>query len=269
MRCIFLPVPYYSVMKLFAGVLFVFLLPGFKGKAPVVQAEWKIPQQTFNPFAELGMPKRKDTLTVEEFTITRLVTLGEYRRYLDAVKRDCTEIIYRSQLPDSTMCTPSAYSKYMEPGKYDAYPASGITWISAMNYCRWKAEQDQLPDSMEYRLPFLEDWLSAYRYLRTNNIPNDFSRNYSDWLLNVFDESSYDFYQNQPFSYSYADREGEPAVIRRKAFIGNSFHYQHEYPEKEYAYSFHGYAYIGFRMIKVKKTRVSPKLHRHMKKTKK
>jgi hypothetical protein len=268
MRRIFFAGSHYDGMKFFTMILFVVLLLGFKEKDPPLQAEWNIPQQTFNPWVETGL-RGMDTITVDAFVITKQITLGEYRQYLDAVKRDCTQTYYRTQLPDSTMCTPSAYKQYMEPGKYDAYPVSGVTWISATNYCRWKTKQDGLPDSMEYRLPFSEDWMAANRYLREQKIPNDFSRNYSDWLMNAYDESAYDFMQDLEFSYSYPDYPRDPPVLRRKEFIGNSFHYQHEHLMRDYGYSFRGYAYISFRMIRVKKTRTSAKLYRNLQKRKK
>jgi hypothetical protein len=244
-------------MKLFAAVLILCLFPGFHKKKPKKQSSWTIPTQLMNPWAEMGMT-RTDTLRVEEFVITKQITLGEYRQYLDALKKDSLDAFYRAQLPDSTMCTPAAYDAYLNSGKYDAFPVCGVTWLSALNYCEWKAEQDHLPDSMMYTLPYLEDWLAANRYLRAENLPNDFNRNYSDWLMDSFDESAYDFMEDLHFSYDYRDYPNDPPVLRRKRYVGNSFHHQHaalgDY-YSEYGYSFRGYSYISFRMIKVKATR--------------
>lgn len=242
-------------MKFLTGILFLFLLLGFKEKNPPVQATWSIPQQTFSPWADMEL-SLTDSLTVDEFVITKQVTLGEYRKYLEAVKRDSSEAYYESQLPDSTMCAPSAYKKYIRSHKYDGFPVCSVTWLSAMNYCRWKAKQDQLPDSMMYNLPNLEQWLAAYRYLNAQQTVHDLNRDYSDWLQDAFDESAYEFLQDMHLSYAYDEWPNDPPVMRRKRFIGNSFHHQHDRLGgfmSEYGYSFHGYAYIGFRMVKMHK----------------
>lgn len=268
---IFYETCHYKIMKRFAGVLIVFVLLGFAAKKPRKQTSWSIPAQQINPWQEMGM-QRIDTLAVEEFVITKQVTLGEYRKYLNALKEDSLYAFYRTQLPDSTMCTPAAYDTYLNSGKYDAFPVCGVTWLSALNYCKWKAEQDQLPDSMTYTLPHLDDWLAAYRYLRAENLPNDFNRNYSDWLMDAFDESVYDFMEDIHFSYEYREYPNDPPVLRRKRYIGNSFHHQHAVLGdyfSEYGYSFRGYSYISFRMMKVKTTRKPGTfLHRDKKKKK-
>lgn len=240
-------------MKVFAAALLVFLFFGFTKKNPPVQETWSIPQQAFSPWADMGLSPT-DSLTVKAFVMTRQVTLGEYRKYLEAIKRDSSDVYYRSQLPDSTMCTPAAYKKYLKSKRYDRFPVCGVTWLSAMNYCKWKAKQDQLPDSMQYNLPDVEQWLAAYRYLNAQNTAHDLNHNYSDWLRDAFDESAYDFSREMGLSYVYDERSDDPPVLRRKRIMGNSFHHQHDRLGgfmSEYGYSFRGYAYVGFRMVKI------------------
>ncbi|MCB0410268.1 MAG: hypothetical protein KDD29_08615, partial [Flavobacteriales bacterium] len=78
----------------------------------------------------------------------------------------------------------------------------------------------------------------------------------SDWLLNSFDESAYNFYTNLPeYDYTYFHKKGDPPSLKRKKVVGESYLYNipsDGYPSFRYGYSYIGYQQISFRIIKTK-----------------
>ena len=208
----------------------------------------------------LGVDSLHDTISVDSFEISSLVTFGQYKEYLASVKKDSSQKFYLSQFPDSSMCAPDAYVKYVNSPEYDDYPVSGISWDNAMNFCRWKTKHVNGEEiKMICRLPYAHEWLCALSYLSKMKMGNDLNKDYSDWTLDSYDESAYAFdltdgyNPHGKFGYIYFAKPDEPAVLKRKVAIGNSFHFcQHNFISS-YFYEFHGYAYIGFRYVTVKR----------------
>ncbi len=221
---------------------------------------FKIPARVFDIWKEMGVSEWHDTIAVDSFQVTELVTLGEYRKYLVAIKKDSSLKFYQSQFPDSSMCAPDAYVKYVNGSRYDDFPVSGISWDNALNFCKWKTVNANPKDSFSivYRLPEVSEWVAAYKFLNEKHVDNDFNGNYSDWTLSAKDDTYYDFTHakmNPSFSdydYSYWARPNENAVLKRKVSMGNSFLFSQPTLFDFYSwgyYEFHGYAHIGFRCI--------------------
>jgi hypothetical protein len=230
------------------------------------QQLYSIPQQTIQPAKILGPLQSQFgsyegnnlseslTLDVGDFQMSSLVTCQEYKEYLQVIKRDSSRRFYLSQLPDSTMCLPDVYSKYIAGNQYDEYPIMAISWDAAMNYCRWKTMENN-KDSIKYiyRIPSLFEWLAAYSYLNNTSVKNDLSKNYSDWLLNPIDGFIPD--KSYGGSYKYLSNKNEPNVLKRKMVIGDSYLYKlgtlYDYLTISY-FSFEGSRQVGFRYTKRK-----------------
>jgi hypothetical protein len=235
------------------------------------QQLYSIPKQTINPAKILGRPSnsfgafvnppKSINLEMDSFEISKLVTYGEYKEYLKVIKKDSSSKFYLSQLPDTLMCLPEVYKEYTTGNKYDDYPVMGVRWEATLNYCRWKTILSN-GDSIKYiyRLPCNSEWLDAYNYLNTSLSKNDFSQNYSDWLLNAFDEDEYDFTDNkstnhwESFDYIYIPMKDGPRVLKRKRVIGDSYLFKFQsladYIGGIYGHSDEGYRQVGFRYVK-------------------
>lgn len=193
---------------------------------------------------------------IPKFQISPFVTYAEYKNYLNEIKKDSSETYYQTQLPDSNISTDiKVYEAYLNSSKYDQYPVLGISWENAMNYCSWKNSLENISDTSygAYRLPNTSEWISAYTYLKIQNIPSDMNNKYSDWLLSSYSESAYlfpipNFYLDDTYSASKNDQP----VYHRKRFIGNSYLFDQEklLQANGYGYDYTGYRNVGFRIVK-------------------
>ncbi len=199
-------------MRHIYSLFLTYLFPLISYNYCTSQQLYSIPKQTIDPFKILGTPSQNEynlpwrkiiipksmKLDMDSFEMSKLVTYGEYKEYLNVIKKDSSVKFYLSQMPDTLMCLPDVYKEYTTGNKYDDYPVMGIRWEAAMNYCRWKTIQGK-KDSIEYiyRLPCKSEWLDAYNYMVNASIKSDMNQNYSDWLLNAFDEDEYDFTDNK------------------------------------------------------------------------
>jgi hypothetical protein len=219
----------------------------------------KIPAQSIDLHNLIGDDTNK-TYSISEFSISDFITYKEYKKYLNSIKKDSSESFYTSQFPDSNISTnKQVYQSYINENKYDTLPVIGISWENAMNYCKWKTLNENHGNSIDviYRLPNCSEWLSAYYYFKTNNIPNDMNQLFSDWLLNSKDESLPEiskFMEDYfPYDYIYLHLKEDSPSMKRKFVIGDSFLYQQETLANYRLYSFYstkGYRQIGFRYIK-------------------
>jgi len=235
------------------------------------QQLYSIPKQTIDPFkilgptsTEFGYKNAKAPISMkldmDAFEISSLVTFGEYKEYLAVIKKDSSSAFYLSQMPDTTMCTKGVYKAYTSGNDFDSDPVVGISWEAAMNYCRWKTMQNNKGDiNYIFRLPCESEWLDACNYLNTKSEKNDLSQNYSDWLLNTYDEDAFGHIKTTDtnhwsyFDYIYfADKKG-PHVLQRKSVIGDSYLFKlanlADYMEFFY-YEYQGYRQVGFRVVK-------------------
>ena len=211
-----------------------------------------IPTQRIDLFTQIGDVKRSKVDTINSFEISDFITYREYKRYLNSVKVDSSNLFYNSQFPDSSIAIDkSVYKEYVTDKIYDKYPVLGISWENAMNYCKWKTLKDNKKGSIKfiYLLPHHSEWIAALLYFKKEGITNDLDDKYSDWLLNNYDES-YNFDWAMDFDYVYFHKETDPMVLKRKSVVGNSYLYY--ILNRRYGYSTIGYRQTSFRLVKTK-----------------
>ncbi len=236
----------------------IFLLSGFT----IVKNRDKffsVPKQSLNLFDELGNINVDFENRIDGFQISEQVTYKEYKEYLNSVKKDSSEIFYLSQLPDVNISAPDIRSKYLSGSEYDNFPVLGISWNSAMNFCKWKTlQENQGKIQFIYRLPLLSEWLTAFQYLQNKSINHDFHKNYSDWLLN---SQKHELFfkppSNEnpfPLDYCYFNKKNDHILKTHKMAIGNSYLFKHSkfihFTNHTY-YAQEGYRHISFRLVKV------------------
>ncbi len=258
-------------MKYFKFLFVAYLLSLITYHSAFAQYLYKIPKQTIDPFKILG-PRSTEfgysnskaptsiKLDMDAFEISTLITFGQYKEYLKAIKKDSSGKFYSSQMPDTAICLPENYKEYISGNNYDDFPVVGISWEAAMNYCRWiTASNNKEAITFICRLPSESEWLDAYNYLQAASIKNDFNQNYSDWLLDAYDEDANDHIKTTStnhwtyFDYIRFAGKNEPHVLKRKCFIGDSYLFKFE-NLADYAgifgYSYEGYRQVAFRVIK-------------------
>ncbi|MCC6372590.1 MAG: SUMF1/EgtB/PvdO family nonheme iron enzyme [Bacteroidia bacterium] len=194
-------------------------------------------------------------VVVNTFSISHQITLGEYKLYLNEIKRDFSFAYYKSQWPDSTMAAKETLEKYMTVVLYEKYPVVGISWFKVMNYCRWRTLKET-SDSIRfvYRLPFYSEWVIAQNYLSSQKIKNDFNGNNSDWLISAYDESFYDLVadsKTSAYDYFYLPKAKDSKVLTRMRYMGDSFLQQNvTFTSKTYYYASEGVLDVSFRLVK-------------------
>ncbi|HAN77350.1 MAG TPA: hypothetical protein DCQ31_06030 [Bacteroidales bacterium] len=209
-----------------------------------------IPTQTLNTYELLGLNSKTNyNQTIKTFEISKFITLKEYNEFLQYIKKRTTRKFYVSQLPDTSIISEKEIKKYLRNKGFQDKPIVGISWESAMNFCKWKTQKENLTSDIKfiYRLPNFSEWLFSQYFLKNSSLENDFNKNYSDWLINAKDDSYY-------FDIYYDALESDPPALKRKVAIGNSFLFKQptfgDYFNFSY-YSFNGYPQIGFRYVKV------------------
>lgn len=190
-------------------------------------------------------------IKVDSFEISTQVTLKLYKAYLADMKHDSSEAYYKKQFPDTTICTKEVYQKYLSNPEFESDPVVGITWLCAINFCKWLTLKDFTNDSsFRYRLPEESEWIFAYNYLKSN--PIIFENKLSDWTYDAYDESVYNFAHGLSFNYVYFAYESDPTALKRKRTLGNSYLSNHI---NLYQYQFRGLKDLGFRVVKVNCTK--------------
>lgn len=250
----------YKVKKL-SIISFVIVVATIATSYTLIEKSTKfydIPTQSLNLFSILGDSYQGNNQTIDGFQISEQITFKEYKVYLNSVKKDSSYNFYLTQLPDSNMGTNEVRNKYISGSEYDDFPVLGISWDNAMNYCKWKTLMEN-PDSILfiYRLPNCSEWLAAYDYLNINKIAHDFNKYYSDWLLNLKDETPYssEDYKLRPFPLDdcFLHKKNDPQVKKRKIAMGESYLFQMknliDYKNFSY-YAFEGYRNVSFRCVK-------------------
>lgn len=217
---------------------------------------YHIAKQKINLYHLVNNFKLSYIQEMKEFEISSFVTYGEYKKYLEHIKQDSSLHYYKQSLPNPISLPVEVRANYLNSTKYDLYPVIGVSWESTLNFLKWKTLIDNKTDSLKfiYRLPNCSEWIAANYYLETNKIPNDFNKYFSDWTLNTFDESSYDFTDHGKYfayDYFYFGLRNDAKVLKRKRIIGNSFLHQHQYIYMNfYHYSMEGVRDVGFRYVK-------------------
>lgn len=221
----------------------------------------EVPSQILNIYQLMGYDYyTKDT--VDKVIVSDLIPYKEYKKYLESIK-DSSEQFYKTQLPDTSIAPDKGvYQEYITSAEYDTFPVLGISWEGAMNYCKWKTLKDNKKGKIKfiYRLPKHSEWLSTLHYCNENQITFDIDDKYSDWLLNSFDESAYNFGLDYSIDYAYFHKTEDPLVLKRKRVVGESYLYSippafgiDDLPSYRYGYSTIGYRQVAFRIVKTKK----------------
>lgn len=212
-----------------------------------------IPESRYYPYTNGYTNFEEDSFfTVPSFEATPLITLGEYKEFMRSFSGN--DNYPDSLMPDSSICDPETYRKYLSRKKYDKYPALGISWQNALEYCIWRTKKDN-PDTglvFIYRLPYLMEWDLMVQHKESLTKNFEINQHYAEWMMASFDESAFQFSRNlnraYPFEYIYYAKETDPQVLKRMQIHGRSFISNDK--EKQYGYSFAGYRDVGFRMVK-------------------
>ncbi|MFZ5551609.1 MAG: SUMF1/EgtB/PvdO family nonheme iron enzyme [Bacteroidota bacterium] len=257
----FYPCTYYTIntMKAITALfLLIFSLP-------VLSQEKKygyiIPSREVNykSILKTGKNKMDSSVVAPDLYISRQVTLGEYKQYLETVKKDSSETFYKSQLPDTSMCTKSAYEKYISDKQYESFPVAGVTWENAMNYCRWKTIKENRSDTVTYfyRLPTLGEWLNAVNYANDKISGHDFGTYFSDWTMTSRDETPDDWFEygdQKWHEVKYIAAKKDSPAMKRKTVMGNSFKNgftNYVINRMIYFYQYEGLSHVSFRLVKI------------------
>lgn len=212
-----------------------------------------IPESRFYPALHRYSSIPADSsVVVHSFETTPFITLGEYKEFMKSVSG--SEELPDSLMPDTSICIPMKYKKYLSGKKYEKYPALGISWKNAIEYCIWRTKKEN-PDSgivFIYRLPYKTEWIQMAQYADSALKNFEINRHYAEWIMASFDESAAVFTANlsyvHPFEYLYFAKKSDPQVLKRMCIYGKSFLSNNEY--KMYGYSDQGYRDVGFRLVK-------------------
>jgi hypothetical protein len=228
------------------------------------QLFYVIPKNTFQPYLFLGkipdVPygmniKMNYEMELDSFEISHQITYGDYKNYLNDIKKDSSLLFYLKQLPDSTIASKENYAKYTTGNMYDSFPVMGISWEAAMNFCKWKTiNENEKSSSYICRLPLLSEWLFAYSFFQKTETKNDLNKYFSDWTLSNYYEGGYFVKEGFSFDIYFFSKENDPPRRKRKVAMGDSYFYQKEKLCDHWRglYSFTGYRQVAFRIIKQK-----------------
>lgn len=195
---------------------------------------------------------RPKMVQLKDFEISRQVSLGEYKRFLEAMRRDSGEAYAQKLLPDSSIAEPAKYRLYLNDPVYEAYPVVGVSWENAFRYCLWRSLSELERQECFYRLPTQAEWLAANQYLAEKN-SSDFNKDYADWLVNAYYENAYSFIHDLNPDVSKDGTENESAANKRKRYIGNSYKISFRDPSSFnglYQYKTSGHPFLGFRCVR-------------------
>lgn len=196
---------------------------------------------------------RPKTVAVEAFSISKQINLKEYKRFLERLRQEAGEASYQRHLPDSSIGTPEQYRQYLTDPEFEKYPVIGVSWINAMDYCKWRTMEESVSDEYQfiYRLPTRIEWMAANSHLDGNK-KSDFNKDYSDLVVDDYYENAYSFLHdlNPDIRYGEAEYEGS----RRKGYIGNSYFISFLHPtsfDDSWIDHSRGLPYLGFRYVRV------------------
>ena len=215
---------------------------------PVFSQYYPVGKMTVN--ARLNHTSLKQ-VQVEPFSISALVTVGEFKRYLNAVKRDSSATFYKDQLPKSRSIDKKLIHDLFANPAFSNSPMPGVSWTVARNYCQWLNRQSNSEGSnYKYDLPLVTEIIAynvVYGEIDTNVLES--------WTLNCFDESIYEISSNS--NYLYDAKKTDPPALKRKIVFGGSFHmnykpYDSTYYHRDYTYEYQDSSsrYIGFRVVR-------------------
>jgi len=213
------------------------------------QELFMIPAVEKNVFQLIDTITRTKSTSFHEFEISNEISLMEYWEFVEDHNYQTNR---QSSLPDKLEIP---YMLLYELKKDSAYPAFGISWSNAMEYCKWRTFQEQDTNNLKYifRLPTLSEWLYAYSLKDSIDGLSNFNTSLSEWTLNTKDESFY-FGDYIWHDYIYFSKVDDPDVLQRKVVIGDSWLYELDDLKKYMTLDFYeksSYSHIGFRIVKI------------------
>lgn len=185
---------------------------------------------------------------VTSFAISNLITVQEFRKYLDAVQNDSSEIYFNSQLPTSSTFPKELVQIILEDSTLQKKPMPGVSWSVARNYCSWLNKKSTSKNlGFEYDLPYVSELIAYNDLYGTLN-----DSELESWSLNSYDESMLEFSHSINFCYSANDTD--PPAMKRKVIYGGSYHMAYDrgnsFRKLQYEYQDSSSRYVGFRIVK-------------------
>ena len=208
------------------------------------------------PFTSLYTgDKSKIKTKYHEFEISDLVTVGEYKVFLEAMYNDSGEFVYNKYLHQPTMNEKTAIDAFWTNKNFENEPAIGVSWESALAYCKWIEKMPDSDSNYSYRLPNVYEWLIFSSQHEEINLTN--WGNFSEWTINAMDESlneNFSKLKKYPLNtFEYNHNENDPQVLKRKIVLGNNFMEKFKFPIDAAVRSYYaneGYRTIGFRILR-------------------
>jgi antitoxin component YwqK of YwqJK toxin-antitoxin module len=191
------------------------------------------------------------------FSVSKLITVGEFKVYLSAVKRDSSATFYAQQLPQSRTISTKMVKELLTNEANSNKPMLGVSWTVARNYCNWLSFQSTAKgQNNTYDLPTVSEMLAFQEIYGTKD-----TNALETWTLNCFDESSGEFTKGR--NYFYNAKETDPPVMKRKIVFGGSYHMNVNSPNKfvQYEYQDSSSRFVGFRIVKKDNSIVYDSLH--------
>jgi formylglycine-generating enzyme required for sulfatase activity len=216
--------------------------------------------------------KRTDGSTTNDFTVTidafwmyqTEVSVKQYYDYLNSIKKDSSEQFYQTSLPDIGK---APFKEYFSNKKYFDFPVVGVSFVQAVNYCKWltavenqKLKSKGKPPVLDFRIPSEVEWVYASfgskdpvvasipkstELLKVSaNKPNDWGlynmfSNVSEWTSTSFDPGKYLMaVQNYPTT------DFDKIIVR-----GNNFK-ESLINDKLILNGAESYDYVGFRYVR-------------------
>lgn len=192
--------------------------------------------------------KKIDTMVVKPFSISKLITVNEFKEYLVSVKKDSTSKFYKSQIPTSNIISEKLVKEILLSKELQNKPMPGVSWTVAQNYCIWlSANAKKKGLDFTYELPKVSELIAYDQYYETKK-----TNELESWTKNAYDESM--FALSEKLDYYYNTINSDPPSMKRKVCYGGS--YQMDYiPNSthnflQYEYQDSSSRYIGFKIIK-------------------
>ncbi|HLW39524.1 MAG TPA: SUMF1/EgtB/PvdO family nonheme iron enzyme [Brumimicrobium sp.] len=207
---------------------------------------YPVNETTINLSHIIGVNKEEK---VPAFAISNLITVKEFKIYLEDVRKDSTEAFYKNQLPKSTTITKEVVEIILSDSALQNKPMPGVSWSVARNYCHWlnqKSSSTKL--GFEYDLPLLTELIAfnnLYHTLENSELES--------WTLNSYNENLIEGILNS-VNFQYNAIATDPPAMKRKIIYGGSYHmsynnnnthglFPHEYQDSSSRY-------VGFRIVK-------------------
>jgi hypothetical protein len=190
-----------------------------------------------------------------EFEISDLITVSEYNVFLEALFKDSGEIIYNKYLPQPNLNEKAVIDAFWSNTNFDNEPAIGVSWESALAYCKWSEKMQGSESNYSYRLPNVYEWtIFASQFMDLNLKNFGF---FSEWTINAMDEflnENYSKSKKAPLKiFEYNHSENNHPMLKRKIVLGNNFMEKFKFPIDAAVRSYYaneGYRTIGFRMVR-------------------